>query len=294
MTGSNGTIAAAAATAATWGDTAPKRADTADTADAADSAVTRVAALLAEAERSRQPCPPVRSLLPAGDIATAYAVAQHNVDAALAAGRRLVGRKIGLTSPAVQRQLGVNQPDFGALLADMAVPDGGEVPAGRLLQPKVEAEVALVLGRDLPAGPYTVADLIGACDYALPALEIVDSRITGWDITIVDTVADNASSALFVLGGRPVRLADVDLREVTMTLRAGDEEASRGCGADCLGGPLNAAVWLADALHTMGIPLRAGDIVLTGALGPMVPVTPGSAFETTISGLGSVRVAFAA
>ncbi|EFC84443.1 2-keto-4-pentenoate hydratase [Parafrankia sp. EUN1f] len=272
MTGSNGTIAAASA----------------------DSAVTRVAAVLAEAERTGQPCPPVRTQLPAGDIATAYAVAQHNVDAALAAGRRLVGRKVGLTSPAVQRQLGVDQPDCGALLADMAVPDGGEVPSGRLLQPKIEAEVALVLGRDLPAGPYTVADLISACDYALPALEIVDSRVAGWDITIVDTVADNASSGLFVLGGRPVRLTDVDLREVTMTLRAGEEEVSRGCGTDCLGGPLNSAVWLASTLHELGIALRAGDIVLTGALGPMVPVTPGSAFETTISGLGSVQVSFAA
>jgi 2-keto-4-pentenoate hydratase len=282
MTGLHGTIAATATIAA------------GAAREGADDAVARAAVALAEAVRTGRPCPAVRADLPAGDVVTAYAVQQYNVDAALAAGRRLVGRKIGLTSPAVQRQLGVDQPDFGALFADMAVPDGGEVPAGRLLQPKIEAEVALVLGRDLPAGPYTVADLIGAMAYALPALEIVDSRVAGWDITIVDTVADNASAGLFVLGGRPVPLTDVDLREVTMTLHSGDDVVSRGSGVDCLGGPLNAAVWLANALHELAGPLRAGDIVLTGALGPMAPVAPGSVFEATISGLGSVRVGFAA
>lgn len=256
-------------------------------------AVRETADLLAEAERSGRPVPPVRDRFAAGDIAAAYAVQRVNVERRLAGGRRVVGRKIGLTSPAVQAQLGVDQPDFGALLSDMAVPDGGTVPAGKLLQPKIEAEVALVLGTDLDVAEPNVADVIRATAFALPALEIVDSRIAGWDITITDTVADNASSALFVLGGVPVPLTSVDLRGVTMTMLRGDEKVSAGTGADCLDGPLNAAVWLAGALAEMGDPLKAGDVILTGALGPMVPVTPGDRFEARISGLGSVRVRFA-
>ncbi|MEU2280680.1 fumarylacetoacetate hydrolase family protein [Streptomyces sp. NPDC013178] len=262
--------------------------------DAVPPAVVRAADLLAEAARTGAPCPPVRDLFDdGGDLATAYAVQQLNVRRGLEAGRRIVGRKIGLTSPAVQRQLRVDQPDFGALFADMAVPDGGEAPAGRLLQPKVEAEVALVLGRDLPHRACTVVDVLRAVDFALPALEIVDSRVRGWDISLVDTVADNASCGLYVLGGTPVPLTAVDLRTVTMTMTRGGETVSEGSGADCLGSPLNAAVWLASALAERGDPLRAGDLVLTGALGPMAVATPGDVFEARISGLGSVRVGFA-
>ncbi|MDH6219139.1 2-keto-4-pentenoate hydratase [Streptomyces pseudovenezuelae] len=264
-------------------------------ADRPTAAVVKAADTLAEAARTGVPCPAVRSLLPDGDIAAAYDVQRLNVARTLEQrGSRVVGRKIGLTSPAVQRQLGVDQPDFGALLTDMAVPDGGTVPAGRLLQPKVEAEVALVLGADLPDTRITVADVLRAVDFALPALEIVDSRIDGWDITLVDTVADNASSGLFVLGTSPVPLTALDTRGVRMTLSRAGEQVSTGTGADCLGGPLNAAVWLASTLAAAGDPLRAGDVVLTGALGPMVAVNPGDAFEAHISGLGSVRVAFAA
>jgi 2-keto-4-pentenoate hydratase len=255
---------------------------------------TRKAAdALWDAERAGTPCPPVRDQLPVGDVGAAYAVQRVNVERRLAQGPRLVGRKIGLTSPAVQRQLGVDQPDFGALLSDMAVPDGGSVPHGRLLQPKIEAEVALVLAADLPHPQTTLADVIRAVDFALPALEIVDSRIADWDITLVDTVADNASSGLFVLGGTPVPLTSVDLRAVTMTMTRDGEEVSTGTGADCLDGPLNAATWLASTLAAMGDPLRAGDIVLTGALGPMAVALPGSRFEAAITGLGSVRVGFA-
>ncbi|MFE2427868.1 2-keto-4-pentenoate hydratase [Streptomyces sp. NPDC059373] len=263
-------------------------------AESPPAVVVKAADALDAATRTGVPCPPVRTLLAEGGIAGAYAVQRLNLERALAKNdRRVVGRKIGLTSTAVQRQLGVDQPDFGALLSDMAVPDGGTVPAGRLLQPKVEAEVALVLGQDLPHAQCTVADVLRAVDFALPALEIVDSRIAGWDITIVDTVADNASSGLFVLGGSPVPLTAVDLRTVQMTMTRGGDKVSSGTGADCLGGPLNAAVWLASTLAAAGDPLRAGDIVLTGALGPMAVATPGDAFEARISGLGSVRVAFA-
>ncbi|MBQ0887176.1 2-keto-4-pentenoate hydratase [Streptomyces ambofaciens] len=259
------------------------------------AAATKAADALLTAERTGEPCPPVRSLLPEGDIDAAYGVQRLNAERGLAAGRRVAGRKIGLTSPAVQTQLGVDQPDFGTLFADMAVPDGGTVTAGRLIQPKVEAEVALVLGADLPHRDCTVADVIRATDFALAALEIVDSRIADWDITIVDTVADNASSGLYVLGGTPVPLSGLDLRAVRMTItRDGSAEpVSEGTGADCLGGPLNAAAWLASTLAAAGDPLRAGDVVLTGALGPMAVASPGDRFEARISQLGRISVRFA-
>ncbi|MDH6626224.1 2-keto-4-pentenoate hydratase [Streptomyces sp. LBL] len=263
-------------------------------AHASADAVTRAAAVLDEAVRTGVPCSPVRHVLPEADIDAAYAVQRRYVERAVTAGRRLVGRKIGLTSPAVQRQLGVDQPDFGALFADMAVPEGASIAPGRLLQPKVEAEVALVLGADLPHRDPTVADLLRATAFALPALEIVDSRIADWDITIVDTVADNASSGLFVLGGTPVPLDRVDLRGVRMTLTRNGETVSQGTGADCLGSPLTAALWLASTLARLGEPLRAGDIVLTGALGPMVVAAEGDEFTAHIEGLGTVGAAFAA
>jgi 2-keto-4-pentenoate hydratase len=262
--------------------------------DAVPPAVAKAADALAEAARTGAACPPVRTLFDEGDIETAYVVQRLNLQRGQAAGQRIIGRKIGLTSPAVQQQLGVDQPDFGALFADMAVPEGGEVPAGRLLQPRVEAEVALVLGHDLPHRQCTVVDVLRATDFALPALEIVDSRVKDWDISIVDTVADNASSGLFVLGGSPTPLTGLNLRSVRMTMTRGGEVVSEGTGADCLGSPLNAAAWLASVLAGMGDPLRAGDVVLTGALGPVAPVAPGDVFEARISNLGSVRVGFAA
>ncbi|MFF6929534.1 2-keto-4-pentenoate hydratase [Streptomyces californicus] len=256
-------------------------------------AVIEAAAALEDAARTGVPCAPVRSLLPEDDVEAAYAVQRLHVERGIAAGQRLVGRKIGLTSPAVQRQLGVDQPDFGALFADMAVPEGQSIAPGRLLQPKVEAEVALVLGTDLPHHDPTVADLLRATAFALPALEIVDSRIADWDITIVDTVADNASCGLYVLGGTPVPLDRVDLRTVTMTLTKNGETVSEGTGADCLGSPLTAALWLASTLASLGDPLRGGDIVLTGALGPMAVAAGGDEFTAHIEGLGTVGTSFA-
>ena len=258
------------------------------------TAVEEVADLLAAAAAGGKPCPPVRSLISAGDVGTAYAVQRLNNERRLAEGHRLVGRKIGLTSEAVQRQLGVDQPDFGALLSDMVVPQEGQVPFGRLLQPKVEAEVALILNADLPDADCTIDDVIAATEYAVPALEIVDSRIDGCDITFVDTVADNASSGLYVLGEQRVRLDEVDLAAVSMSMSRNGDVASEGTGAACLGSPLNAALWLARTLAELGDPLKAGDVVLTGALGPMVVAAPGDVFAASISHLGNVSVRFAA
>jgi len=256
-----------------------------------DSTQTIADALcLAEAETS--PIRPIREILAEGDIEAAYAVQEANTDRALRTGRRLIGRKIGLTSKAVQRQLGVDQPDFGMLFADMEVENGGEVPRGRLIAPKVEAEVAFVIGRDLTSPQPTAADVMRAVEFVLPALEIVDSRIANWDIRIVDTVADNASSGRFVLGSVPRRLEGLDLRLAGMVLEHNGEPASTGAGAACLGNPLIALQWLARKMAEVGRPLQEGDVVLSGALGPMVPAAPASFFQARISGLGSVAASF--
>ncbi|MCO5973055.1 fumarylacetoacetate hydrolase family protein [Actinoallomurus sp. WRP6H-15] len=209
-------------------------------------------------------------------------------------GHRIVGRKIGLTSPAVQEQLGVDQPDFGVLFDDMDLSHTPTIPLQRLLQPKIEAEVAFVLGADLDTPDPSQAKARAAIAQVVAALEIVDSRIAGWDITIVDTIADNASSGLFVLGAGARPLGDdEDLGQVTMELIDQDGRVlSHGTGAACLGDPINALVWLARITHRLGAPLRAGEIVLSGALGPMVPVTPGTTYTASFTGLGNVQAHF--
>lgn len=234
------------------------------------------------------PIAPIRAELEAAGIRGAYRVQSLNTAYWTDAGRRIVGRKIGLTSDAVQKQLGVDQPDFGVLFHDMLLSDRDELQSGRLLQPKVEAEIALVLARDLTMPHASATDVLSASAYLLPALEIVDSRIAGWDIGILDTVADNASSGMFVLGATAVAAVGVDLRTCGMLLEVDGRIVSQGVGAACLGHPLNAAAWLARTLIEMGDPLRAGDVVLTGALGPMVALQPGNRVETTIGGVGRV------
>lgn len=276
-------------------DSAPVHAHTSpDTSASTDATALaeRLAATLREAQASACPIAPLREALAAGGLKQAYAVQQANVRHALAQGRRIVGRKIGLTSRAVQQQLGVDQPDFGALLDDMALCDGEDVLPGQVLQAKVEAEVAFVLGRDLSQPHATPAEVMRAVEFVLPAIEIVGSRIANWDIRLLDTVADNASSGLFVVGNEPRLLREVDLRLCGMVMERHGEEVSTGAGLACLGHPVNAVVWLARTLAAMGEPLRAGDVVMSGALGPMVKANPGDLFEARIEGLGSVRVGF--
>jgi 2-keto-4-pentenoate hydratase len=253
---------------------------------------TRVAAdrLIAAADAPRQ-CEPVRDLLGDSDIASAYSVQRLLTEHAIACGRRVVGHKIGLTSPAVQRQLGVDQPDSGVLFADMHVPAGDTVGRGRLLQPKVEAEIAFVLGKDLD-GDLSDDELRSAIATARSAIEIVDSRVRDWSITIVDTIADNGSSAMFVLGDAEVPADELDFENLTMHLSEDGARVSEGRGADCLGSPLNALRWLARTAAENGSPLRAGHIVLSGALGPMVPVKAGSTYIADIECVGSVAVTF--
>ncbi len=252
--------------------------------------------LVAAAEHLRDVYTSGSPIEPIGDsiasVAEAYAVQEINTAYWIDEGRRLVGRKIGLTSHAVQRQLGVDQPDYGMLFADMAIDDGAEIAAGRLIQPKVEAEIAFVLGRDLPCADTTPAEVMQAIDFAVAALEIVDSRIADWRISFFDTVADNGSSGLYVLGSRPVDLADFDPIGCGMVIECRGEPVSVGAGRACLGSPVRAAAWLARTMAAAGRPLSAGDTILSGALGPMVTAEPGDVFEARISGLGSVTVAF--
>ncbi|MDB5695016.1 MAG: mhpD [Sphingomonas bacterium] len=232
--------------------------------------------------------PPLRDGLDPADGASAYAVQALNTRFWQAQGRRIVGRKVGLTAKAVQVQLGVNQPDFGVLFDDMRIVDGGVLAADRVLQPKAEAEVALVLAAALPSAQTSAADVTAATAHAVAAIEIVDSRIADWRISFADTVADNGSSAFFVLGRDERPLDGLDLYTCGMALEVNGELASLGAGAACLGHPLEAAAWLARTLAASGDPLRAGDIILTGALGPMVAISPGDRIEAKIGGLGAV------
>ena len=258
-----------------------------------DQAVQQVADKIFEAHRLGKPCAPVREFLPEGALNLAYAAQEINTKRWLESGRRLVGRKIGLTSLAVQKQLGVDQPDYGMLFDDMAMPDGWEMHSKQLIQPKVEAEVAFVIGRDLDQERITIADVLRAVEFALPAIEVVDSRIADWKIGILDTIADNASSGLYVLGNQPKKLENLDLRMAGMVMESGGEPISVGAGAACLGDPLSAMLWLAKTMARVGRPLKAGDTVMSGALGPMAPVKWGDVVEARIAGLGSVRAVFA-
>jgi 2-keto-4-pentenoate hydratase len=247
---------------------------------------------LREAYASGRPIEPIRDSIGSQDIDTAYRIQEINTRAWLDDGRRIVGRKIGLTSKVVQQQLGVDQPDYGILYADMEHASGEEVSIAQVLQPKIEAEVALVVNRDLDDPRLSMSALAAAVDCVLPALEIVGSRIADWNIGIVDTVADNASSGAFVLGLERRSLTGLDLELCGMVMTRNDAAASVGVGAACLGHPLNAALWLARKMAAAGRPLAPGDIVLTGALGPMSPVAQGDRFRARIAGLGTVEVTF--
>jgi 2-keto-4-pentenoate hydratase len=265
-----------------------------DRDDEAITAQREAADRLRIAQESGRPSPPVRDLIGDSDQDAAYAVQSLTVARHLERGRSVVGRKIGLTSAAVQRQFGVFSPDYGVLLDDMVFADRESVNFARFLQPRVEAEVAFVLGSDLDSVTANVADVLRATDFVLPALEIVDSRVAGWDIRITDTIADNASSGAVVLGTTPHSLDGLDLTEVGMSLEHGGEVVSTGSGAACLGSPVVAVAWLARAVARHGRPLRAGEVVLSGALGPMVAVPGPGTYVGRIDGLGDVRAVLAA
>lgn len=235
---------------------------------------------------------PLRDTLGPTDAEGAYAIQAINTRFWQEGGRRIVGRKVGLTAKAVQTQLGVDQPDFGVLFDDMRLPNGGILSSAKVLQPKAEAEVAIVLDRDVTDPAASAETIFAAARHAVAAIEIVDSRIADWRISFSDTVADNGSSAFFVLGDEPKSLDGLDLYTCGMALEINRKLVSLGAGAACLGHPLNAAAWLARTLVASDAPLRAGDIILTGALGAMVALAPGDEVVAKIGGLGSASFIF--
>lgn len=226
------------------------------------------------------------------DAAGAYAVQEINTRYWQAQGRRVVGRKAGLTAKAVQVQLGVDQPDFGVLFEDMRLANGGVLDKGKCLQPKAEAEIAFVLAGDLPSKSTTADEVAAAIGTVHAAIEIVDSRIADWKITFADTVADNGSSAFFVLSDDGKPLESVDLPGASMEMTFDGQLVSTGTGAAVLGNPLNAGAWLAQTLAQRGEPLNAGDILLVGALGPMVALQPGALVRAEIAGIGSCSFSY--
>lgn len=261
-----------------------------DTTRASDD-VSAAALRLERAEATGRVCQPVTDLLGPSDIGLAYQVQQTVTERRLQRGARLIGRKIGLTSEAVQSQVGVDQPDFGVLFDDMRYRHDELIPFGRLMQPRAEAEIAFLLRHDIEE-PDDLAAVRDAVEVALPAVEIVDSRIADWRIGITDTVADNASSGVFVVAGEGLPLDRFEPAEVRMTMLRGGEQVSSGTGRACLGDPLNALAWLARTAVDVGSPLRAGELVLSGALGPMVTVRPGDVFEVSIEPLGTLTARF--
>ena len=241
-------------------------------------------------------CRPVRPLLerePDISIEDAYKIQEHFVARRVQAGERIVGKKIGATSKPVQDFLGVYQPDFGMLTSGMVFQEGDTIDLGKLIQPKAEAELAFVLKADLKGPGITAMDVIRATDYVLPCFEIVDSRITDWKIKIQDTVADNASCGVYVLGttrGDPRKL---DITLAGMVLEKNGEIFSTGVGAAVQGSPANAVAWLANTLGALGIPFKAGEVILSGSQSALVPVVDGDELVCTVGGLGSCRIKFA-
>ncbi|ALS23601.1 2-hydroxyhexa-2,4-dienoate hydratase [Paenibacillus naphthalenovorans] len=247
---------------------------------------------LAQAEQTGAGVEPLTLLEPNITIEQAYHVQLKTIERKVEAGANVVGKKIGLTSLAMQKLLGVDQPDYGHLLDTMAVENQGMIPFARVLQPKVEAEIAFKLKRDLIGPRVTVTDVLLATEYVMPALEIVDSRIRDWKIRLQDTIADNASSGLYVLGGKQVKVHEADLAQIGMVLYKNGEMVNTGVGAAALGHPARCVAWLANKLFEFGIVLKAGEVILSGALSAAVHAEPGDAFNARLAHLGEVGVRF--
>lgn len=258
-------------------------------------AVSRAEAaeMLLSAYASRVPVEPLTDKYAGLTLADAYEIQLIQIGQRTAAGARVLGHKVGLTSAVMQRQMGVNQPDYGHLLDGMFYLENMPIPVAGFLQPRIEPEVAFVLSRDLSGPGVTAAEAAAAVDFVLPALEIIDSRIRDWKIALPDTIADNASSGGVVLGSSPRRLGETDLRLSGCVLRRGGEIVGTGAGGAVLGSPLTSLVWLANVLGERGVVLRAGHVVLPGSITASVPVSGGGVFTAMFGGLGSVTASFA-
>jgi 2-keto-4-pentenoate hydratase len=263
--------------------------------DGMDAAsVEKAANDLLMAYESGIPVPPLTTACPGLCLDDAYAIQFAQVTMWTEAGAVIKGHKVGLTSAAMQRQLGVDQPDFGVLLDTMFLPEGAVADIGRFLQPKAEPEIAFVLGLPLRGPGVTAAEALAAVDVVLPALEIIDSRIADWKITLADTVADNASSGAVVLGSRPVKPDTLDLSLTGGLLYRNGRIAGTGAGGAVLGSPVNALVWLANTLGPRGVTLEAGQVIMPGSVCAAIPFGPGDTVSAAFDRIGTVSVTFSA
>jgi 2-oxopent-4-enoate/cis-2-oxohex-4-enoate hydratase len=235
---------------------------------------------------------PLTSRYPDMTIDDAYRIQQRLIARRQQDGERIVGKKIGVTSRAVMNMLNVYQPDFGYLLDSMIINDGDSIDTKTMIQPRAEGEIAFVLKRDLMGPGVSSADVLMATECVMPCFEIVDSRIKDWKIKIQDTVADNASCGVFVLGNQAVSPRNIDLFTCGMVLEKNGEIIATGAGAAALGSPVNAVVWLANTLGKLGIGMKAGEVILSGALAAMFPAKAGDNFRVSIGGLGGCSVRF--
>lgn len=254
--------------------------------------ITQAAEVVFSARQGLCQTAPIQARFALDNIEQAYAVQNCNTERWLAEGRKLTGRKIGLTSKAVQAQIGVDQPDFGMLWGDYAFSNGDLIDSNKFMQPKAEVEIAFVMGKKIENPQASLSDLISAIEYSLASIEIVDSAIENWAISLMDTVADNASSGGYVLGTHPKKLTGSDLRLAGALISKNGRQASFGVGAVCMEHPLNAALWLARKMAALQRPLEEGDLILSGALGPMVDVSPGDVFCIEISGYDPLNISF--
>lgn len=254
--------------------------------------IQTLAKQLWEAEQNHTGIQALTDANPDLTIHNAYQVQLVNIQRKVDLGQRITGKKIGLTSRAMQELLGVDQPDYGHLLDSMVVENGGTVRLNQVMQPKVEGEVAFVLKKDLRGPNVTTADVLEATEYVLAAIEIVDSRVQDWKIKLHDTIADNASCGLYVLGGTLVKPSEVDLRKIGMELEKNGQVVNKGEGSAVLGDPALCVAWLANKLHEYGIELKAGEVILSGALSAAVHASPGDSFRIRMDRLGSVTVNF--
>ncbi|OBI88969.1 2-keto-4-pentenoate hydratase [Mycobacterium sp. 1245805.9] len=251
-----------------------------------------LAADLAQAERSREPIAPLTAAYPDIDVVDAYEIQLINIRQRVAEGAQVLGHKVGLSSKAMQQMMGVDEPDYGHLLDEMQVFEDIPVKAGRYLYPRVEVEVGFILSDDLPGAGCTEDDVLAATEALVPSIELIDTRITDWKIALCDTIADNASSAGFVLGKARVSPADIDVKAIDAVLTRNGEVIAEGRSDAVLGNPVTAVAWLSRKVESFGVRLRKGDIVLPGSCTRAIDARAGDEFVADFTGLGSVRLSF--
>ena len=253
--------------------------------------ILKYAIALYEAERGRKPIPPISAQDVSLTVADAYAVQLENVQRAIRMGETVSGKKIGLTAPPIQAQMGIQEPDYGHLFASMECGDG-TIPTDRLIQPQIEAELAFVLRDNLSGGKITALDVRNATDYVVGAFEIMDCRIENWNLRLVDMIADNACAGRYVLGAKHLPIEGLDLSSVAMTLWRNGEQIQTGTGMAVMGDPCRSVAWLSNRLWYYGVPLKRGDVILSGAFTAAVPAQKGDTFRVEFSSFGEVEARF--